>query len=187
MIIYLIRNLVNGKIYIGKTVSGQPEMYIRQCLKKAIDGSRDKPRFYNAVRKYGISNFEFVTLLECMDDQELKNWEIALIAAFGSRNPQIGYNISEGGDGPPSPKGLKRSVAHRLKIGAALKLAHAANPSSWSVVRARAFGSSWKENISIAVATANKRRKGLPGHKHSLATRLKMKESHLNLHAQGAH
>ncbi len=183
MVIYLIRNLVNGKIYIGKTVSKQPDMYVRQCIKKALNGSKDKPHFYNAVRKYGASNFEFVVLLECQDDQELKKWEIALISAFNSRDPRIGYNISEGGDGPPSQKGLKRSEAHRLKIGVALKAAHAASLNSWLVP---AYGSSWRENISIAVTAANKRRKGQPGHKHSLATRLKMKESHLRLHAQGA-
>ena len=87
MIIYKITNLLNGKIYIGKDSKNDPNYYGSGIIIK------------KAILKYGISNFvkdviEHCETLEVLNDRE-KYW----ICKFDSRNPDIGYNISEGGDG----------------------------------------------------------------------------------------
>jgi len=87
MIIYKITNLLNEKIYIGKDSKNDPNYYGSGIIIK------------KAILKYGISNFvkdviEHCETLEVLNDRE-KYW----IRKFDSRNPDIGYNISEGGDG----------------------------------------------------------------------------------------
>lgn len=60
-VVYCAKNKINGKCYIGETVS---KFYIRQSAHK---GNALKPKekrdfesaFYNAIRKYGWDNFEW--------------------------------------------------------------------------------------------------------------------------------
>lgn len=87
MEIYKITNTLNGKIYIGKDTTSDPKYYGSGLLiRRSID-------------KYGIDNFtkEIIDITE--DYDELSNKEIYWIKHFNSTNPEIGYNISEGGDG----------------------------------------------------------------------------------------
>jgi hypothetical protein len=87
MEIYKITNTLNGKIYIGKDTTSDPKYYGSGLLiRRSID-------------KYGIDNFtkEIIDITE--DYDELSNKEIYWIKQFNSTNPEIGYNISEGGDG----------------------------------------------------------------------------------------
>lgn len=87
MEIYKITNTLNGKIYIGKDTTSDPKYYGSGLLiRRSID-------------KYGIDNFtkEIIDITE--DYNELSNKEIYWIKHFNSTNPEIGYNISEGGDG----------------------------------------------------------------------------------------
>ncbi len=104
--IYKITNLVNNKIYIGKT-----KKYYKNCefgyLKrfenhKASATSQSKnndcPRLYNSIRKYGKDNFKIELLCECTL-KDIDNKEIEYIQRFDSTNRNIGYNIALGGGG----------------------------------------------------------------------------------------
>ena len=85
--IYLTTNLVNHKIYIGQT-SIDRLSYIGSgtAIKKAI-------------KKYGKHNFTRVILRTQIDSLEKLNfWEEYYIQLFNSKNPNIGYNITLGGD-----------------------------------------------------------------------------------------
>lgn len=87
MEIYKITNTLNGKIYIGKDTTSDPKYYGSGLLIR------------RSINKYGIDNFtkEIIDITE--DYNELSNKEIYWIKHFNSTNPEIGYNISEGGDG----------------------------------------------------------------------------------------
>jgi hypothetical protein len=87
MVVYRVTNLINGKIYIGKDSRNDPNYYGSGILIK------------KSIIKYGISNFIKEILGVYTSEDELNEGEIYWIKELDSRNPMIGYNISEGGEG----------------------------------------------------------------------------------------
>jgi hypothetical protein len=89
-IIYKTTNSVNGKIYIGmhKQETDEFDGYLGSglLLKKAMS-------------KYGRDVFTRETLAVCETKEVAAITEKALIEQYDSRNPDIGYNITEGGIG----------------------------------------------------------------------------------------
>jgi len=86
--IYLTKNMVNSKIYIGRH-TGKKNHY--------IGGGH---YFQNAVKKYGKENFRKVILEDNIEGNDLLNErEIYWIAFFNSTNRDIGYNLTIGGGG----------------------------------------------------------------------------------------
>jgi len=87
MIIYKTTNLIDGKIYIGQD-------------------SKDDDKYYGsgyiirrAIKKYGKLNFKREILERCSSKSELNEREIFWIDKLKSRDPDIGYNITAGGEG----------------------------------------------------------------------------------------
>lgn len=113
--IYLIRNKINNKIYIGQSVniyrrwtehlrSGQPNKYSVKSLKDS------NTPIHLAMQKYGINNFEISLLEKCKKellDQKEQYW----IEILHSNNKDIGYNITDGGQNNFALKGEKHSQA----------------------------------------------------------------------------
>lgn len=102
--IYKITNLVNQKIYIGKSVN----IYERFEQHK-LDSTRseelwqankrhEQTPLHKAMRKYGINNFTLEIIEEC-EKEQLNKREIYWINYYNSTNCNIGYNLTEGGDG----------------------------------------------------------------------------------------
>jgi hypothetical protein len=87
MIVYKITNLLNGKIYIGKDASNNPN-YFGSGL-----------HIKSAIKKYGKENFIKETLEVCDSLEKLAEAEIKWISKLDARNLEIGYNISIGGEG----------------------------------------------------------------------------------------
>ena len=112
MLIYLIRNRINGKIYIGKTAQ---KLEVR--WKQHIRDSRHKTtHFYLALRKYGPTAFELSLLSSFAESQQqLNEQEIYFIAKYRANDRAIGYNTTQGGDGVMAGRHL--SFDHRAKIG----------------------------------------------------------------------
>lgn len=84
---------INGKIYIGKhyldtTDKKRTATYLGSGL-----------HILRAVKKYGKEHFSRKILKICYSDSELNEQEIYFIDKFNSRDKNIGYNISEGGEG----------------------------------------------------------------------------------------
>lgn len=96
MVVYKTTNLINGKIYIGKDESMKPH-YIGSgyILKKAI-------------RKYGKENFKKDILESCGSREELEEKERYWIKELNATNPEIGYNVAEGGTGGNTYHGKNR-------------------------------------------------------------------------------
>ena len=92
--IYIIRNRINSKVYIGQSVNAA-ERFIGHCKKSSDNGNSLISR---AIQKYGANNFWFEVLesqIENYNERE-KYW----IEFYNSIQPN-GYNIQAGGDEPP--------------------------------------------------------------------------------------
>ena len=120
MLIYKVTNLINNKIYIGKTKKSL-EIRKRSHIKR-MQSPKGKPLFFQrALKKYGLDNFKWEVLLEgCMSDEELCEKERYYIKFYNSNNRKNGYNLTEGGDGVRR-KGWKHYEKTKLKIGKANK------------------------------------------------------------------
>ena len=90
--LYIIRNLLNNKIYIGQTINPKK----RWCAHKTTS---KKPIQYisKAMAKYGINNFTFEIIAECLSQNDTDKVEVDLIKQYDSCNKYIGYNIKSGG------------------------------------------------------------------------------------------
>ncbi len=109
MIIYKTTNLINGKIYVGKA-----------CGSRVTNNYLGSGKLYRrAEKKYGKENFKRITIdiAENRKEQCLK--EIFWIDFYDARNPAVGYNITEGGDGGATRRGMKNSEETNRKIGEA--------------------------------------------------------------------
>ena len=96
MIVYKATNKLNGKIYIGKTIRKLSHAKARHFNRAKLGFDT---YFYNAIRKYGCDCFEWEIIYTGTSDIDICNKEIALIKSYDSRNPSIGYNMTNGGDG----------------------------------------------------------------------------------------
>lgn len=94
-LIYLATNKSNGKQYVGQTVQ-KLNNRINQHKNDAISG-RKKCYFYNAIKKYGIDNFDWDIVVECDTMEELNKMEIYYIGYYDTYN--TGYNLTLGGGG----------------------------------------------------------------------------------------
>ena len=92
--IYKITNLINNKIYIGKSVNIEKRF---QSHKRA----KCNMAIHKAIQKYGINNFTFEILEEC-EEQQLDNREKYWINYFNSYLGE-GYNAAPGGEGASHP------------------------------------------------------------------------------------
>lgn len=91
--IYIIRNDINGKVYIGQTfnVAHRWEQYESAFRKKD-----NKHLISRAMLKYGIEHFHMEVLEKGVENYDER--EIYWIKFFNSTVPN-GYNISHGGNG----------------------------------------------------------------------------------------
>ena len=106
--IYKITNIINNKVYIGKTRSnyGNKKWGVDKRFKKHIDNAfsniktenSECPRLYNSIRKYGRECFIVETLLSCNVDH-IDYYEIKTISMYLSNDEKYGYNIASGGGG----------------------------------------------------------------------------------------
>jgi len=94
MVIYKVKNKINGKTYIGQTIQVLGKR-IGQHLKESKNDKNNKP-FLNAIKKYGIENFDWEIIDEASSLDELDEKEIYWIKQLNSITPN-GYNILGGG------------------------------------------------------------------------------------------
>jgi group I intron endonuclease len=92
VIIYKITNLINGKVYIGKT-----EVSLNQQWSKHKSDSKlgSKLAIHNAMRKYGVSNFSISEIDGANSSSELSYKEVFHIYKQNSLFP-VGYNLALG-------------------------------------------------------------------------------------------
>lgn len=94
MIIYKITNKKDGKIYIGLTTRTLEDRWKQH--KWAV--GKCNRRLYLAMEQDGIDNFTIEQIDEATSLQDLGLLEMVYIKKFKSQDPNIGYNISAGGE-----------------------------------------------------------------------------------------
>lgn len=98
--IYLIKNQLNNKIYIGK--------HHTDNLDDGYMGSGKLIKL--AKNKYGVKNFTKEYLAFCDTEDKLNWFEKFYIKKYNAQNPEIGYNLTEGGDGITGLFGIKNPM-----------------------------------------------------------------------------
>ena len=93
--IYEIKNLLDGKRYIG--YSKNIEYRIKRHVGRLLRNSHYNKYLQNAWNKYGKDNFECSVLLE-VEEKILKSVEVEMISKLNTKYPD-GYNLTDGGDG----------------------------------------------------------------------------------------
>lgn len=146
--IYLIKNTVNGKCYVGQTIHA-PDKRINRHLNCT---SRGSSLLAKAVKKYGRDAFEFEILHEVFDFA-LDALEVQEIKNHNSLSPN-GYNLESGGN---SNKTI--TPESRRKMSEAQK------------------GNTNAKGKKRSAETCRKISEVQKGRKHSTETRRKMSES----------
>lgn len=89
--VYKITNKVNNKYYIGMTKQELGKRFSQH--KNASKKASVKNYLYNAMKKYGVENFEIEELFQFKNREDCCDKEIECI----SQNPN-GYNLAKGGN-----------------------------------------------------------------------------------------
>jgi group I intron endonuclease len=115
--IYCIRNSVNGKVYIGSSISIKSRWNThRNQLRRGLHHSIYLQRAWVA---YGEAAFTFEIVETVADCDQLSIIETRYMEAMGATDPNRGYNMAPVGG---NTRGLKlgpHSEEHRQKIAAA--------------------------------------------------------------------
>ena len=104
--IYIIRNTINNKVYIGQT-----KVSLKLRFQNHLSAARKGKDYIigKAIRKYGEENF-YIELLEECTIEELNEREKYWIFYFNSTNNKFGYNVSIGGNVVRTTKELDKNL-----------------------------------------------------------------------------
>lgn len=94
-IIYIIKNRLNDKVYIGQTTTDIKTRFNQHCKNSTLKSRHYK--LYNAIKKYGKEKFYIEILEQGVDINKLDEREIYYIEKYNSYLK--GYNSTKGGDG----------------------------------------------------------------------------------------
>lgn len=124
MIIYTIKNAINGKEYVGQT-KYDCEYRFDQHIKKALKGH--KGALYSAIRKYGKENF-YISLVDGANNQTELNYKEWLWVHKKETLFPNGYNLKDGGGSKGSlSQHVKQEISRKNKgvpLSAEAKIKH---------------------------------------------------------------
>lgn len=128
--IYAIRNLMNGKIYIGQSKDLKHRLIAHISLSKNIN--KNSQIIHKAIYKYGEENFVFCPLIEkpYIPRKKLNELEKEIITEFKRTGFSL-YNAAEGGCAGDLGEIVRNKISKALKN--------------------RKFTKQWKEKISKAL------------------------------------
>jgi group I intron endonuclease len=127
MIIYLVKNNLNDKCYVGQTTTDLTKRWIAHCSKGHY--------LHNAILKYGSNSFDVSVIDTAANLEDLNRKEIEWISKLNTIAPN-GYNLRLGG-----LSGGKHSIGTKLKISQAGK--------------GRIHSYSWKQKMSKRMSGMN--------------------------------
>jgi len=115
MFIYLLRNTVNGKAYVGQTSRNPHERFAEHRKLSMTPDSKRKYLIHKAIKKNGWDTFDKAVLEVCSTQEELDDAETKWMNIYNSLVPH-GYNLKTGGNG-----GCHYSEESRKKLSEAAK------------------------------------------------------------------
>lgn len=189
--VYKITNLVNGKIYIGKSNNVAYRWGKHVQLSYRLDDPRRKYLHFS-IYKYGKENFKVETLEEYVKEQDAFLAESEYIGKFKSNLREFGMNLTRGGEGPSGFKHTQETKEHLRKMSTGYKhtpeaLAKIAaihkgkkNPQVIELLRQKNIGRKTSDEIRLAQSAARKittsgELNGFYGKSHSNETKEKIK------------
>lgn len=93
--IYIIRNRINSKVYIGETTMGYKARFSQHC--KHSTRIKRHYKLYEAMNTFGVENFYVELLEDNVPINKMYEKEIFYIKKYNSF--YNGYNSTKGGDG----------------------------------------------------------------------------------------
>jgi group I intron endonuclease len=111
--VYQIRNLVNGKCYVGSSKNLKRRKKEHFVYLKKGKNPKENKHLQNAYNKYGAENFTF-EILEYCDENILISREQYYIDSLKSSDSTFGYNIRKIADsnfGVPCPEETKKILS----------------------------------------------------------------------------
>lgn len=188
--IYMHKNKVNGKKYIGQTCQ-KPEYR----WGKEGKGYEQCPLFYSAIQKYGWDNFEHIIILTGLSAEEANLKEQELISFYKTTQKEFGYNLQKGGNNriinESTRKKLSFSTTNRWKDPEFKKYFSDLMKQKWQdpayrekIIKSKTGQSHISEEGKKRISEARKKyieEHGTPtqGKGHSEATKQKIRESML--------
>jgi group I intron endonuclease len=174
--IYLLTNKINAKIYIGQTW-----LLLKRRMGKTGENYNNSPYLYNAIKKYGVDQFEYEVLETCTDQDAADILEDKYINLYDSRNLAIGYNLKGGGSHGLHSEETKAKIAKTMtekvwseealegrKIGGRL----------WAGKERGPHNEEWKENNSNQmIAWHAKNPHPMEGQHHTPEAKVKIGEA----------
>lgn len=109
MSVYMHKNIINGKIYIGQTNN------IEKRWEYNGVHYHYSSYFYNALIKYGWDNFEHIILKSNLTEEEANYWEDYYIKYYDALNRNKGYNLKTGGDNYHWSQEIKEKIKNSNK------------------------------------------------------------------------
>lgn len=103
--IYVCKNKINNKVYIGQTWSTIGHRFSQHLCDKRIT------YFHSALKKYGKDNFNIECVAICSNQEIADYLEISYIFEYDSRNKNKGYNLTSGGSTGKHSEETKRKIS----------------------------------------------------------------------------
>lgn len=110
-LVYLITNLVNGKVYVGQTTVSLKDRWSSHLS----DWERNNYPLYHAFAKYGVKNFSMQLICIALDKEELDFLEILFIVVLRAQEEEFGYNIKDGGSHGQHVQSTKDKISRKNK------------------------------------------------------------------------
>lgn len=177
MIIYLVTNMVNDKMYVGQTIRSLAERRTKHIYASLTN--KDNGYFHNALRVYGVDNFKWEIVHNCSNTNILNLLEIFYIGYYDTFNN--GYNLNAGGKNASMSEETRAKISgenhpmygkhHTIETKKKMSLSHSGknNPN---------YGKLGKDSYNYGrkhtAETKLKISKAHVGFKHSVETKLKM-------------
>lgn len=158
--IYMTKNKITGKLYIGK--------HKRTMDPKDIDDSwylGSGVLLKKAIAKYGVDNFERNIIYECNSESQLSYMEQVFIAYYNAVDDDTFYNLTKGGEGVI---GYVYTDEDKEKM----KKPHKPMDEEARKNMARAFSDETRKKLSESAI------KNLTGYVHSEQSKQNMSEAH---------
>jgi multimeric flavodoxin WrbA len=96
--LYLIRNRVDGLVYVGQTTSTVERRW--KAHQQSINQKKCRHlQLYRAIKKHGAASFDVVELGRAFSESELDEMEVRAIWSHSSTDKFLGYNKHVGGTG----------------------------------------------------------------------------------------
>ena len=112
-IIYRHTSKTSGKSYIGLTSKSIEERWRGHC-RDAM--KKQKYYFHRAIAAYGIDDWLHETLMSNISTlDEANKWETHFIKLYRTFEPEVGYNLTLGGDGCKANDETRKKISQKLK------------------------------------------------------------------------